>query len=375
MLRSFAGSFNVKAFGAMGDGHTDDSAAFLAAFQAAKGSPVYAPAGNYILRTTFQHLASGNVGGLKIYGDGKFLTYLIFHVTNGPAFDLQGSRTPYQFQYDGFIKDMTIYGESTADGISVVGNWHFTIQNVWIQGFRDAVVLPDRPDLGVVDGWNSAFFTIMNCDFRFNHGWGLHAINGPGSELTVDSSTIEANEGGGLYVTGYHARIINDAIAFNGSADVPSSGGLVFAYGRYGNPMGAVVEGNEFESNLNFQLWALAADTLSVRRNKLNAKWKNGAIEPPVGIRIGGAGRSVRYFDLEQNMYVSDNTGMGAPENGNFVAILFADPKGVQGGAITREYAPTLNNTPNLIKYGVLGAGGTVSSTLPASISNNVTIQ
>lgn len=39
--------FNVKNYGALGDGSTDDSAAFLAAITAADGAPVYVPEGDY----------------------------------------------------------------------------------------------------------------------------------------------------------------------------------------------------------------------------------------------------------------------------------------------------------------------------------------
>ena len=44
---------DVRAYGTVGDGVTDDSAAFQAAFDAGKsGKPIYIPTGNYYLATS-----------------------------------------------------------------------------------------------------------------------------------------------------------------------------------------------------------------------------------------------------------------------------------------------------------------------------------
>jgi hypothetical protein len=50
--------FNVKDYGAKGDGATDDTAAILAATTAAAGSPVIFPAGTYVIATSVSYLAA-----------------------------------------------------------------------------------------------------------------------------------------------------------------------------------------------------------------------------------------------------------------------------------------------------------------------------
>ena len=65
---------SVKDFGAVGDGVTNDQAAFQAAFTAANaaGAALYIPAGTYILSTAGQNqvLLTGMTNSMKVYGDG-----------------------------------------------------------------------------------------------------------------------------------------------------------------------------------------------------------------------------------------------------------------------------------------------------------------
>ena len=81
---AFAADFNVKKFGAVGDGVADDAPAIQKAIDAAqvKGGCVYFPAGDYRIKKTL--LIGGNTssqptnwltlrgegGGSKLYGDG-----------------------------------------------------------------------------------------------------------------------------------------------------------------------------------------------------------------------------------------------------------------------------------------------------------------
>jgi hypothetical protein len=67
-------SVSVKDFGAVGDGVTNDQAAFQLAFTAAQttGSALYIPSGTYILSTAGQNqvLLTGMTNSIKVYGDG-----------------------------------------------------------------------------------------------------------------------------------------------------------------------------------------------------------------------------------------------------------------------------------------------------------------
>jgi hypothetical protein len=102
---------SVKDFGAVGDGVTDDTAAFAAAVTAALASPfkaVYVPAGSY-------YLASGIVvdgttaDRFTLFGDGRASD--IWSDQAVSTLDLKGVATTFQYPY---IKDLAIRNTNAA---------------------------------------------------------------------------------------------------------------------------------------------------------------------------------------------------------------------------------------------------------------------
>jgi len=68
----FADVVNVKDFGAVGDGVTDDTAAIKAAINyAVPGATVYFPKGNYLITSTVSISASSGIGGVILLGEGQ----------------------------------------------------------------------------------------------------------------------------------------------------------------------------------------------------------------------------------------------------------------------------------------------------------------
>jgi hypothetical protein len=80
---------NVKDFGALGNGVTDDSAAIQAAFTYADSvdRAIYIPGGDYIIGTTLTPPS-----GMMIQGDGYKLTRLR-RTTDTPIVDIIGDHT------------------------------------------------------------------------------------------------------------------------------------------------------------------------------------------------------------------------------------------------------------------------------------------
>ncbi len=82
-----APKFNVRDFGAVGDGVTDDIAAFNSATSlaiAAGGGCLYAPRGDYLLSTTWTITQTGNGQGITVEGDGASVTRFYWpNATNG----------------------------------------------------------------------------------------------------------------------------------------------------------------------------------------------------------------------------------------------------------------------------------------------------
>jgi hypothetical protein len=124
-LREFV---SVKDFGAVGDGATDDTAAFTAAiaalsigtlYGATRRSALYIPAGVYLLSSNLLFAETGYGGGWTVQGDGDLNTILLFSTTSGDAVTLQGNF----FQF----RDLSIYGTTarqagTGRGLVVDAN-------------------------------------------------------------------------------------------------------------------------------------------------------------------------------------------------------------------------------------------------------------
>lgn len=80
---------NVKWFGAVGDGVTDDTAAFVAAFVAATNSKecktIYIPSGNYIVNTTAPLVVPT---GVVVTGDNRWSS-IVYNISTNPIFELK----------------------------------------------------------------------------------------------------------------------------------------------------------------------------------------------------------------------------------------------------------------------------------------------
>lgn len=132
--RIFSGAINVRWFGAVGDGVTDDTAAVQAAFtycNAITLAPcVYVPAGNYLCSANIT--CSPQVG---IFGDGWNNSEIRFtgaSVTLG--INVQGNNSTYP--YGSTFKDIYVQGVSSAvTGITLFGLNHPRLERVQVKNF------------------------------------------------------------------------------------------------------------------------------------------------------------------------------------------------------------------------------------------------
>jgi hypothetical protein len=111
---SSASVFDVRDYGAMGDGVTDDSAAILAAINAANavgGGAVYFSAGTYLVNQTLPLFPS-----VYHYGDGVGVS--IIQQGEGATGSLFQSAAIQTFNFGGFT-DLTLRGESTHSHIGI----------------------------------------------------------------------------------------------------------------------------------------------------------------------------------------------------------------------------------------------------------------
>ena len=175
---------NVRHYGAVGDGKTDNHDAILAAVKAAKDTGinhVYFPAGKYLTSNT--DIA---VEDLAITGDGRMSTTIISNQT-APLFSMKTNST---------IRDLGFHSDLTVDNVIIGVNkrgddaayWNITLQNLRF----DSMEYPD-PTKNVTGNWTMRPFqfdlnglgvwdvTVRDCSMQYvyagltvdvtNSGW------------------------------------------------------------------------------------------------------------------------------------------------------------------------------------------------------------
>ena len=157
-LIPFKGVFNIKAYGALVDGTTDDSAAVLAALDAAKavgGGIIFFPAGTTRLSSESSFNPTANVQGQYVLkGEGSASRILFKTVTGIPLyFQNCGSVT---------IEDITFVGDSAAGSSTAVADgataliyfaycWKAVIQRCFFLGIASST-----STYGIVSGGESS---------------------------------------------------------------------------------------------------------------------------------------------------------------------------------------------------------------------------
>lgn len=147
-----AAAFNVKDFGAEGDGVTDDTTAFAAAYAAAVdagGGTVFVPAGTYVINNLELAGAGGNGIGVNLQGASKDSTTLICNLTTSYLLRLGATSGP---PFKGKISNLRITRAAGTPGVATMGisAAHFAYLVI-----EDVII--DRHGVGLKtsEGWSS----------------------------------------------------------------------------------------------------------------------------------------------------------------------------------------------------------------------------
>lgn len=186
--------FNVKAYGAKGDGTTDDATAINAALTAAgvNGGVVYLPAGTYAIGAGL--VVTSNVA---MVGDGMDAT--IIKPKSGALYDAISTPIPAASGNPGFIQsyiglsgfkldcsNMTGTTNGIGNGIHFYGVRYSYIRDVWVNAAKNWSFLLDGDTTNF--GYN---IEVKSC-IAINGAAGIMA-NGCEANFLVDSMFLQAN--------------------------------------------------------------------------------------------------------------------------------------------------------------------------------------
>lgn len=213
----FAEVYNVKDYGAVGDGVTDDTAAIQAAIDAAEASDnrgiLYFPPGDYICTSEINIQASN----IHIQGSGAFLSGIEFNVsgTNGlyvgektiggsfPGFTMRdisitanasGSETylvVLDYPLDGLLEKVRIDG-SNGVGLRIGRGQNLTMLAVEVRNSTNDGIIWENQIVGGGGGGQAA--RLVGCTIKDNaqsSGWGMDVQTHP--EMLITGCTIEGN--------------------------------------------------------------------------------------------------------------------------------------------------------------------------------------
>jgi hypothetical protein len=209
MVRNSAltGWVDVRAFGAKGDGVTDDTAAIQAAIDSIVVGTVYFPPGKFLLKSIFLRNKKVNLRGASSgydYQDTNSASVLKFTGgTKGIAFFPESG---LNMEEGAFIADLTIDGNNVID----YGIWMATcgiIERVTVKGTKVAGIY-------LYNLTNQVH--IINSSITSNYGDGIYVLGHFTTPFTVKNSNIRWNKGNGVYISsGYFYRFQDCVIESN----------------------------------------------------------------------------------------------------------------------------------------------------------------
>lgn len=222
-----AAEAGVVAFGAKGDGATDDTAAIQRAVDA--GGLVSFPRGTFKLTKTvvvdldrngFTALAGNMVARVVMAGEGPAFKFVGTH--GGTAAPDTTKPNVWAKQRTPSVDGLEIVGEhESADGIEATGTMQLTLTRVTVRRCRHAVHLTER----------NRNVLVSECHLYDNRGVGLFLDKVNLHQINVTGSHISYNADGGIVVMGGQVRNLHisgcDVEANQGEGRPPTANILV----------------------------------------------------------------------------------------------------------------------------------------------------
>jgi hypothetical protein len=392
--------YNVKCYGAKGDGTTNDTTAIQTTINAAAGRQVYLPSGTYIVKGTLSYVTNvQGVPGLKMYGDGIARSIIQctapFTMLSSGCIEMTGVDATHLNAYadGGWLRDLmvTASGSLPANmaGVSVLGQWRLKIERVRIINMPgDGVYWPLRTDISSnPDQYASVNDFLLQDSIDSNNGNGINEECGLCAAIvTIMNNRIGGNAKDGIVVAGHITNIIGNTIFGNGSGapspstakQIPSDaggtieqlttdvancvGGGVRVVRVQTGPIGGVIKGNgDFDSNCLYQVWLQSSAIWNIENNRFISHG-NGAVYtqtklniPTVAVKLGYGGTGVSSTAMRSNFIRSDPVVSGTPDSSKDSSVTY----------FQIEYPNVSDMNVSVNNYGIAGNTGNITPYSP----------
>ena len=276
---------SVKDFGAVGDGVTDDAAAFQAAIDANLGSKIIVPAGTYKIGTTLSMDTTGlgDTSVCQFEGEGMYKT-ILDNQSGGPTIWVESGNAA-EFAYNFALRNLSLVSVgSTAGtiGVRIDGCRFVTFDNVRIKDMASHGVYGLS---SVGDFTDTSSVEMYQCEINSNGGYGVFAEVDGGAiqyswnmvECRVGSNTL----GGILWESMVNTTISHCGIFYNGGF------GLRIQSGSGAAPQSKLncIDHCEFDTNVGVQIDLVSAAGSIIRTPYLVAN----SADYTKGIVVGAA--------------------------------------------------------------------------------------
>lgn len=293
---------SVKEYGAVGDGLTDDTPAFLQAIDNADkdGCVLLVPEGKYLIKRSLVFPKYSKCKNFILRGINKRMCTLLFDLTEGTAIDMQGDDSDRIY---GAIEDIRIESANTnqVDGITLRNNQNTKIlNNIHIQGFYNNIYINKNWTLRFQDVTS---INALNCNL--NMGGEIR------NSCIIDGGSYAGSKHLNMYIAGHNHSIMNCDI----SQGQESTGGIYANYCHGLNIIGCYFESNSNCKEYGIRLRAcngVVINGLDVSANSQVDNYKHIYIEQSKGVVINGfnveSGKATNK--AHYGVYVLDSYGV-----------------------------------------------------------------
>lgn len=204
--------WNVKDYGAVGDGVTNDATAInsaVAAAVAGGGGVVLFPAGIYLYSGAGVVCSpgSGSAGSVMLRGEGPLSTRLVFSsVTNSDCIKLNPqSAMGTGLNQGGGVVSMYVTGPSAKNLIVIENMENFLVDNLWTESGSVALTVKESRGgvvrAGILRGWTDTGLRIIGETHaaNFYSHLNIQSPSGTASGAAVDYTKTTVSDAGGAY--------------------------------------------------------------------------------------------------------------------------------------------------------------------------------